>query len=150
MIYNYLSVCPSSIKSWFSRPALRRSVLFSLPIYRLLLHFVYLYVCVRLLYRPPGVDPSTSSISARRLFSRNPEGHNHVFAQVLSVEAEVRLPFCERASFVTEQSRFSEQSLIGSSRRGFKLRRLPFGTIQLRLNLLQFDIPVQVRTFTKH
>ena len=27
MIYNYLTVCPSSIKSWFSRPALRRSVL---------------------------------------------------------------------------------------------------------------------------
>ena len=34
---------------------------------------------------------------------------------------------------------FSDQSLIGSSGRGFKLRRNPFSTIQLLLNLIQFD-----------
>jgi hypothetical protein len=33
-----------------------------------------------------------TSISARRLLSRNPQGHNHVFLQALSAEAEVRLP----------------------------------------------------------
>ena len=86
---------------------------------------VYLYVCALLLCR---VCPRTS-ISARRLFSRNPQGHNHVFG----------MAFSESAFFVKEPSRLSEQSLIGSSGRGFKLGRIPFGTIQLGLNFIQLD-----------
>ena len=43
------------------------------------------------------------------------------------------------APLIKEQSRLSEQSLILSSGRGFKLRRPSFGTIQLGLNLIQFD-----------
>ena len=46
-------------------------------------------------------------------------------------EEHVHPDITKRASLVEETSRHWEQSLIGSSGRVFKLRRIPFGTIQL-------------------
>ena len=48
----------------------------------------------------------------------------NVVLEELSGEAEVHLLSSERASFVKEISRLSEQSLIGSSGRGFKPKAL--------------------------
>ena len=48
------------LKSWFSRLALGLSVLVSIPIYRLRLHFADLYMGVQVLCHPPDVGPPTS------------------------------------------------------------------------------------------
>ena len=79
-----------------------------------------------------SIRPRTS-ISAWRLFSRNPQGHSHVFLQALSVEAEVRLPFSE-SIFRERKVRLSESSELDIEHTLAHRKRVWIGRHRIKAN----------------